>query len=284
MLLMMSGGNRVTGSERQGDPWHVTPPDTTLPNAARIYDFLLGGKDNFTVDREAAARLLELIPDGAVACQDNRQFLGRAVRYLTAERGIRQFIDIGTGLPTQGNVHEIAQGIAPEVRVVYVDYDPIVITHANALLAKQPSVIAHQGDLREPEKIIGHPAVQDHIDFSKPLAILLVAVMHFVTAAENPGRIAKALKDAMPPGSYLVLTHITADDIDPKASEAAQRVYQGASAPVVPRSHAEIMGFFEGLALVEPGVVNVRDWRPTLQRHARQQRSLMYGGVGLKRR
>ena len=181
----------MTGSERQGDPWHVTPPDTTLPNAARIYDFLLGGKDNFTVDREAAARLLELIPDGAVACQDNRQFLGRAVRYLTAERGIRQFIDIGTGLPTQGNVHEIAQGIAPEARVVYVDYDPIVITHANALLAKQPSVIAHQGDLREPEKIIGYPAVQEHIDFSKPLAILLVAVMHFVTEGEDPGHIAK---------------------------------------------------------------------------------------------
>ena len=128
MLLRMSGGNRVTGSERQGDPWHVTPPDTTQPNAARIYDFLLGGKDSFTVDREAAARLLELIPDVAVACQDNRRFLGRAVRYLTAERGIRQFIDIGTGLPTQGNVHEIAQGIAPEARVVYVDYDPIVIT------------------------------------------------------------------------------------------------------------------------------------------------------------
>ena len=273
----------MTGSGRQGDPWHVTPPDTTLPNAARIYDFLLGGKDNFTVDREAAARLLELIPDGAGACQDNRQFLGRAVRYLTAERGIRQFIDIGTGLPTQGNVHEIAQGIAPEARVVYVDYDPIVITHANALLAKQPSVIAHQGDLREPEKIIGHPAVQEHIDFSKPMAILLVAVMHFVTEGEDPGHIAQVLKDAMPPGSYLVLTHITADDIDHKASEAAQRVYQGASAPVVPRSHAEIMGFFEGLALVEPGVVNVRDWRPTVQRHPGRQRSLMYGGVGLKR-
>lgn len=238
-------------------------------------------RDNFAVDREAAARLLELIPDSAAACRDNRKFLRCAVRFLAAERGIRQFI--GTGLPTQGNVHEVAQAIAPEARVVYVDYDPIVISHANALLATQPTVITHQGDLREPDKIIRHPEVQGHIDFSQPLAVLLVAVLHFVTNDEDPGRIVQTLKDAMPPGSYLVLTHITADAVEHEASQAAQRVYQGASAPVVPRSHAQITGFFEGLEIVEPGVVNIQAWQSTLLPQRGQRRSLMYGGMGVKR-
>ena len=160
--------------------------DASVPNVARIYDYLLGGKDNFAADRDAAAELLALLPDAQAACHHNRAFLRRAVRFLAGQAGIRQFIDIGTGLPTQGNVHDIARAIAPDARVAYVDYDPVVVSHAQALLATTPTVAVINGDLRNPDKILTHPGLRELIDFSQPVAILLTAILHFIADEEHP--------------------------------------------------------------------------------------------------
>ena len=162
--------------------------DASVPNVARIYDYLLGGKDNYSADRDAAVELVRLIPDALRAAHHNRRFLQRAVRFLAADAGVRQFVDIGTGLPTQGNVHEVAQGINPGARVLYVDYDPVVISHAQALLVKNPLVVAINRDLRDPAQIITHPALQALVDLNKPVAILLVAVLHFIRDVDESPR------------------------------------------------------------------------------------------------
>jgi hypothetical protein len=256
--------------------------DVREPNAARIYDFMLGGKDNFAADRAAAEQVVKLVPDAPAACRENRRFLGRAVRFLTEECGIRQFLDIGTGLPTVGNVHEAAQETAADAHVAYVDYDPLVINHARARLVNDITVKAIQGDLREPEAILAHPEIRELINFGRPLAILLVAVLHFVREEEEPGRLVQVLKDAMPVGSYLVLTHITADGVPEDISTAAQRVYDHASAPAIPRSLEVVTAFFDGLTIVEPGVANVQAWRPPLLPYRNKLRSVFYGGVGMK--
>ena len=178
--------------------------DASVPNAARVYDCFLGGKDNFAVDRELAQKILEVLPDTADVCRDNRDFLQRAVRFLAGEAGIRQFLDIGSGLPTMGNVHEVAQEAAPGVRVAYVDYDPVVLSHARALLAKGKDVVVAEGDLRSPEAILADERVRQLIDFSQPVAVLLVAMLHFVTDADRPYDAVRTLVDALAPGSYLV--------------------------------------------------------------------------------
>jgi SAM-dependent methyltransferase len=259
--------------------------DASVPNAARVYDYLLGGKDNFAVDRELAQKILEVLPDTAEVCRGNREFLQRAVRFLAAEAGIRQFLDIGPGLPTMGNVHEIAQEAAPGARVAYVDYDPVVLSHARALLAKGEDVVVVEGDLRSPEAIIADERVRELIDFSQPVAVLLVAVLHFVPDADQPYDAVRTLLDALAPGSYLVLTHSTPDDVADDVTEAMKGVYSNASAQVAPRSFEEVARFFDGLEPVAPGLVNVTLWRPGLsaRRPARSQgRSLIYGGVARK--
>ena len=255
--------------------------DTTVPNVARIYDYFLGGRDNYAADREAAAKILGLIPDATAACHENRKFLQRVVRYL-AEAGIRQFIDIGTGLPTRGNVHEIAQKHAPGACVVYVDYDPVVVSHATALLARGDNVAAIWGDLRSPEEILSHPDLTKLIDLSKPVAILLIAVLHFIKDDEDPPGFLKALKQAMAPGSYLAISHITGDQIAKEDSLAAQDVYTNASAPVVPRTHEEIIQFFDHLMLINPGLVNISKWPAELSVHGSTSRQLFYGGIAVK--
>jgi len=169
--------------------------DPTVPNVARIYDFLLDGKDNYAADRDAAQRLLDAVPDAARAARDNRRFLGRAVRFLAGEAGIRQFLDIGTGLPTRGNVHEIAQAVSPRARVVYADNDPVVVTHARALLSDSLTVTAVNGDLREPDHLLGLPDVRTFIDWDEPVAVLMVAVLHFLEDHENPWAVVDAYKD-----------------------------------------------------------------------------------------
>jgi S-adenosyl methyltransferase len=253
-----------------------------MPNVARIYDFLLGGKDNYEEDRRAAERLLDAVPDAAVAAWDNREFLGRAVQFLVEEAGIRQFIDIGTGLPTRGSVHAVAHQFAPEARVVYVDYDPVVITHAQALLTQHPNAIAIEGDLRNPEQILTHSALRNLIDFDEPFAILLVAILHFIRDDENPYHVVSRLRDAMAPESYLVLSHVTGDDISPEVTKRVQKLYAQATAPGVPRTHAEIMPFFDGLQLIPPGLVNVASWR-TDWMATESGRTIFYAGVGSKR-
>jgi hypothetical protein len=261
----------------------IGPPlsDASVPNVARIYDFLLGGKDNFAADRKAAERLARLIPDGIPAAYQNRHFLQRAVRFLAGEAGIRQFIDIGTGLPTQGNVHEIAHRIAEDARVLYVDYDPVVISHAQALLATEPTVVAIKGDLRRPHEILSHPALERLMDLNQPVAILAVAVLHFVKDDEDPYGIIETLKAAMAPGSYLALSHVTDDDVTEEEKREAQNVYEHATAPVIGRSRNEVACFFSGLEIIEPGLVDVGEWRRE-QGAAGNARALIYGGVGRK--
>jgi hypothetical protein len=264
-----------------GSPIGLHFSDSSVPNVARIYDFLLGGKNNFAADREAAGKLTRLIPDGVQAACQNRRFLQRAVRFLVGEAGIHQFIDIGTGLPTQGNVHEVAHSIAEDARVLYVDYDPVVISHAQALLATEPTVVAINRDLRNPDEIISHPALQALIDLDRPAAILAVAVLHFIKDDENPYRIVDTLKAAMAPGSYLVLSHVTDDAVSGETKREAQGVYEHATAPVIPRSRDEFARFFSGLEVIEPGLTDTREWRRE-QGSVGNARVLIYGGVARK--
>jgi hypothetical protein len=232
--------------------------DTTTPNVARIYDFLLGGKDNYAADRAAAERVLREIPHSAVAAQQNRAFLGRAVRLL-ADSGIRQFLDIGSGLPTRSNVHEIAQRAVPKSRVVYVDYDSVVVGHARALLEKgSPGVSVVVGDLRDPGKVIRD--TEGLLDFREPVAVLLFAILHFLRDDDKPHEVVRTLADALAAGGALAVSHITGEGTALEKNLAAQQVYQGASAPVVPRSREEVTCFFDGLELMEPGVADINLW------------------------
>lgn len=253
------------------------------PNAARIYDYLLGGKDHNEADREAAEKLLELVPDASVACYDNRQFLGRAVRYLvgSARPPVRQIIDIGSGLPTLGQVHSVAHLVARDTRVVYVDYDSEVLEHSRRLLADEPHVATICKDLRQPDEILTDPQLLSLIDFTQPVAILLVAVLHFITDNERPHQIVELLKKAMAPGSYLAISHVTADNATPDVAAGVNRLYEGVTAPSAPRTRSEILRFFDGLELVPPGLVNVPEWRNDFMPE-QPGRTVFYAGVGRK--
>jgi S-adenosyl methyltransferase len=259
--------------------------DITRPNVARIYDYLLGGKDNFTVDRVAARQLLEASPDIAGIARDNRSFIGRAVRYLAGEAGVRQFIDLGGGLPTQTNVHEMAQAVAPDSRVVYVDNDPVVWSHGQALLAHGDQVAMVHADLREPAAVLGHPDLLALIDLARPVAVVCASVLHFVADSEEPYRVMAEYRDRMAPGSYLAISHGamgTADDDPDDVSGSVTNVYRQASAQMHLRSLEEIQRFFDGFELLDPGVVWINEWRPEPGfRSAGQPRSLR-GGVGRK--
>lgn len=239
-----------------------TGVDPTVPSVARIYDYLLGGKDNFAVDRAAAEKLIELTPNVREGVQANRRFLSRAVRFM-CEAGIRQFLDIGAGLPTQENVHQVAMRVAPESRTVYVDNDPMVLVHGRALLMDNPHTIVVDGDMREPEAILNDPRVTGHLDFDKPVGLLLVAVLHFVSENDAAERIVKTLRDRLVPGSGIAISHLSYGDLDQEKIEEGRAVYArtAADAPT-PRSHAEILRFFDGFELVEPGLVPTEEWRP----------------------
>jgi SAM-dependent methyltransferase len=252
--------------------------DTSRPHPARMYDYFLGGKDNFPADREAGDEVLAAWPEVREGVLENRAFLRRVVSFLAGEAGIRQFLDIGTGIPTQGNVHEVAHAAAPDARVVYVDNDPIVHVHANALLAGDTTSII-LADLREPETILGHPKVREALDLSKPFALLLIAILHFITDEEDPQGIVARFRQALSPGSYLAISHVTAD-FSPEATTRAARVYDRAATRLVPRGGPEIARFFDGLELVEPGLVPIQHWRPEGQ--PAQLRGGMYGAVGRK--
>jgi len=253
-----------------------------LSNVARIYDALLGGKENYAADREAARRLVEAVPDAQRAARDNRAFLGRAVRFLAAEAGIDQFLDIGTGLPTRGNVHEVARSANPDARVVYCDYDPIVMAHAQALLASTADVEAVEGDVRYPRHLLTLPAVRALIDFSRPVAVLLVAVLHFVSDSDSPWSAVKCITDHLAPGSYLVISHVTSDEIPDDAVRQAQEIYAGALVQGTARSRGDIARFFDGVDLLEPGLVDVATWRSGRRRSGPGRPVLFYAGVGRK--
>ena len=244
--------------------------DPARPSAARVYDYFLGGKNHFVADREMAEKVLALEPAARTTARENRAFLGRAVRYLVAEAGVRQFLDIGTGLPTTNNVHEVAQAVDPSARVVYADNDPLVLAHARALLTSSPGgrTAYIQADLRDPVAILAAPAVLEVLDFSQPVALILVAVLHFVLDGFKPAAAIATLLGALPPGSYLAASHVMGEHL-PAQAAAATRTYRSSGIPLQVRDSDEFAALaFPGLELVPPGVVLVSEWRPTRQRSA----------------
>jgi hypothetical protein len=243
-----------------------TPPaapriDTSVAHPARRYDYLLGGKDNFAADRESGDRLIAAVPTMRTGVLENRRFLRRAVTHLARAAGIRQFLDVGTGIPTSPNTHEIAQGIAPDARVVYVDNDPIVLTHARALLSSSPegATAYLDADLRRPERILAHPELRATLDLTRPVALMLIAVLHFIPDADDPHGLLAPLIDALPSGSYLAMSHVTYDFLPPRTAEQVDHIVS--AEPFRARSTAEFTAFFDGLDLIDPGVVPVSQWR-----------------------
>jgi hypothetical protein len=259
--------------------------DPARPSAARVYDYFLSGKNHFVSDREIAEKVLALEPASRTTARENRAFLGRAVRYMVAEAGVRQFLDIGTGLPTTNNVHEVAQAVDPSARVVYADNDPLVLAHARALLTSSPEgrTAYIQADLRDPETILAAPAVLEVLDFSQPVALILVAVLHFVLDGFKPAAAIATLLGALPPGSYLAASHVMGEHL-PAQAAAATRTYRSSGIPLQVRDADEFAALaFPGLELVPPGVVPVSEWRP----QGRGPRPLpsevhCYGGVARK--
>ena len=243
-----------------------TPPiiDTSLAHPARRYNYFLGGKDNFQADRESGDAIARFFPTIRVAALENRSFLSRAVDFLVREAGVRQFLDIGTGIPTANNTHEVAQGLAPDARVVYVDNDPIVLVHARALLTSTPDgrTAYIDADLRRPEQILQDPELRTTLDMSQPVALMLIAVLHFITDRDDPLGIVRTLVDALPSGSYVAITNVTTDFMpahikaEAESSQATARY-----GDIRFRTLDEVARFFEGLELVEPGVVSITDWR-----------------------
>jgi S-adenosyl methyltransferase len=245
------------------DDWPAVDLHTDRAHPARVYDYALGGKDNFAADRAAADEVLRARPNARTGPRENRAFLRRVVRYLAAEAGIRQFLDIGTGLPTPPNVHEVAQGIIPEARIVYVDNDPIVLAHARALLTSGPAGKTSyiDADLRDPGGILSSAALRATLDLRQPVAVLLIAIMHFVPDEDGPYGIASSVLDALPAGSYLALSHLTGD-FNPQEWAGVAEVYAKNEMVMKVRSLPEVERFFAGLDLVEPGVVSLPRWRP----------------------
>ena len=255
--------------------------DTSVAHPARVYDYWLGGKDNFAADREAAERVLAVTPGLRFRVRANRAFLARAVRYLAGEAGIRQFLDIGTGIPSANNTHEVAQAVAPEARVVYVDNDPIVLAHARALLASSPQGATQyvEGDLRDAGPILR--AAAGTLDFTRPVALMLLGILHLIQDSEDPYAIVAGLMTTLPPGSYLAISH-PAIDINAAQAEAQRRYNERVSTPQTLRTRAQVAGFFDGLDLVPPGLTYVHAWRPEPSEPASEATVSAHGGVARK--
>jgi hypothetical protein len=255
--------------------------DTTVAHPARVYDFWLGGKDNFAPDREAGQAVIEANPGILPGVRSNRAFLVRAVRHLVGEAGIRQILDIGTGLPSANNVHEVAQSVIPETKVVYVDNDPIVLVHAHALLVGEPGTIAYiDGDLREPTAILQQ--AEQTLNFSQPIALMLLMTLQFIHGDDDPYDILRTLVDALPSGSYLVVSHPLRDDEVGIANAATSAYNQKVATSMVRRTRDEIARFFAGLEFVEPGLVGLPEWRPDPTQNAPTVHSPALCGVARK--
>jgi S-adenosyl methyltransferase len=252
-----------------------------VAHIARVYDYLLGGKDNYEADRKAGDAAIEAYPHTVSSVRANREFLTRVVRFLAAEAGIRQFLDIGTGIPTAGNTHVVAQSVAPDARVVYVDYDPVVLAHARALMTSNPAGATDyvDGDLRETGMILEQASAI--LDFTQPVAVMLIGILHFIGDDDQPYDIVSRLLGAVSPGSYLAISHMASDIAAAQVAAAKERLdrmmYQQGSY----RTQAEVARFFDGLDLVEPGVVPIQKWRPGSEMEA-QRAAVLWGGVGRK--
>ncbi|KAB1946740.1 SAM-dependent methyltransferase [Micromonospora sp. ALFpr18c] len=263
----------------QSEPEVGLEPDR--PNAARMFDYYLGGKDNFAADRAAAEMVLQVAPWMPEAARQGRELIARTVRHLVEEKGIRQILDLGSGLPTRDNVHEIAHRIDPEVRVVYVDNDPVVCSHGRALLADSKAVSVLQADLRHPEQVLAHPEIGGAIDFGSPVAVLMMFVLHLVPDEQGPQRIVASYRDALAPGSYLALSH-AGTDAHPELMARISAIYQRANSPFVPRSHADIARFFGNLVLEPPGLVNMWPYAEPPATDDPEVAGTGYSGVGRK--
>jgi S-adenosyl methyltransferase len=259
---MREKGNEMTTDEAASTAGPL-PFDTTKAHQARMYDYLLGGKDNYAADRAAAEEALKVYPEWAFTARANRAFLGRVVRYLVGEAGIRQFLDIGTGIPTAGNLHQVAQEIAPETRVVYVDYDPVVLAHARALLTSGPAGATEyiDADLRDTGTILTRAA--ELLDFTKLVAVTLIALLHAIPDSDDPHAIVARLMDVVPSGSYLALSHLGPEFLSPEAlAETQAMAGRNVQQQITWRRREQVARFFEGTDLVEPGLVRVEEWRP----------------------
>lgn len=259
--------------------WFPPEVDSQRPSVARVYDFLLGGAHNFASDRDLATGLLRVEPQARELARANRAFLRRAVRTL-AEAGIAQFVDIGSGIPTQGNVHEIARSVNPDARVVYIDNDDVAVAHSRTILAGDARSAILQADMRRPADILAAPELERLIDFTEPVAFLLVAALHLVKSEEDPEGIVEVLRASAAPGSHLVISHLT-HEAQPGKAAAIGKLYDRATSPAVSRSHAEILRFFDGWELLDPGLVYLPLWRPDEGETVENpERFLGFGGVG----
>jgi hypothetical protein len=259
------------------------PFDITVANQARIYDYLLGGKDNYAADRAAVDAVLKIAPEMGFAARANRAFLGRVVRYLAAEAGIRQFLDIGTGIPTAGNTHQVAQAVAPESRVVYVDYDPVVLAHARALLTSHEAGATEyiDADLRDAPAILRRAGRL--LDFTKPVAVTLLMILHVIPDSDDPYALVAQVMDALPPGSYLAVSHLGSDLLDREARQGFEDIVnRTAQQQYIGRSREQMTRFFAGTDLVEPGLVRVEEWRPDPD-PGETGRSTLWCALGQKR-
>jgi hypothetical protein len=242
------------------ETWAPPGVDVDVPSSARIYDYLLGGGHNFAADRAIAERFIRALPGSKDIARLNRAFLRRAVLFML-DNGIRQFLDIGSGIPTVGNVHEIAQARDPEARVLYVDNEAVAVTHSQLILEGNGNAVALDGELRRPEAILGHEAIKGLLDLSQPIGLLMVGVFHFVPRADQPVELLTRYRDALASGSYLALSHFTADS-RPEQMSAMVEVMKKSKDPIHPRSRAEFTELFGGFDLVEPGIVSTATWRP----------------------
>lgn len=259
--------------------WIPDDVDVTRPNAARVYDYFLGGANNFDVDRVFAKKLTEILPDAPFLAIENRGFLRRSVRFL-ADQGIRQFLDLGSGIPTVGNTHEIAQAVDPTTRVVYVDFEAVAVAHSEMILADVPNATILRADIRQPDTVLSNPATLEMIDFSQPVGVLMFSSVHFISEEDRPWDIVAAFRDATVPGSYLAFSHAT-NDQRPEVADAVAE-YKNAANSAYVRTKDEFLRFFDGYDLVEPGAVYTAEWRAELE-VCDPWRAGAYAGVGVKR-
>jgi hypothetical protein len=262
--------------------WVPDDVDLSRPSAARLYDYYLGGAHNFGVDRELARKVLALFPDGAVIAQANRAFLHRVVRFML-DAGIRQFVDIGSGIPTSGNVHEVAQQAAPEAKVLYVDNDPVAVAHSELILAGNENAAVLRADFRRPEEILRAPVLGELLDLSQPVGILLIALLHFVSEDDRPADTIGALRDLVAPGSYLAISHGTGESRPAEAAGIAE-LYRATTTPITYRSRNQVTALFDGWDVIDPGVVWAPQWRPDWPDDVPEDPAalMVVGGVGRK--
>ncbi|WP_433065408.1 SAM-dependent methyltransferase [Dactylosporangium sp. CS-033363] len=261
--------------------WAPDGVDVTVPNAARVYDYGLGGYHNFAVDREFAEQLISAWPGILQVAHTNRAFLGRVVRRLAAQ-GVRQFLDIGSGIPTRGNVHEVVQAIDPEARVVYVDIDDVAVSHGQAILAGNAHAAAIGGDLRTPARIIGHERVRALLDFEQPVAVLLVAVLHFLSDEDDPPALVRELTAALAPGSFVAVSHFTAVEDLGQEHEQVTKLYGRTPTTVRTRTPEQVAAILAGLDLIEPGIVPITSWHPDPDDPAENEQRSVLGAVAKK--